>query len=278
MPTICGFRRRGYTPESIRMLIDKIGYTTYEAVNDFALLESTIREDLNARATRVSAVINPVKLIITNYPEGKSEEMEAVNNPEDENAGTHNITFSRELWIEREDFMEDAPKKYFRMTPGNEVRLKNAYIVKCTGCKKDENGNIVEVYAEYDPETKSGMAGANRKVKGTLHWVSCDHCIKAEVRLYDRLWLNENPREAIAKIQEEQQCSALEAMKQVINPNSLEVRTECYVEQYLADAKPLDHFQFQRIGYFTADKDSTKEHLVFNRTVTLKDTFQLPQK
>ena len=260
------------------MLIDKIGYTTYEAVNDFALLESTIREDLNAHATRVSAVINPVKLVITNYPEGQSEEMEAVNNPEDENAGTHNITFSRELWIEREDFMEDAPKKYFRMTPGNEVRLKNAYIVKCTGCKKDEEGNIVEVYAEYDPETKSGMAGANRKVKGTLHWVSREHCIKAEVRLYDRLWKESNPREAIAAIQEEQQCSALEAMKQVINPNSLEIRTECYVERFLADAKPLDHFQFQRIGYFTADKESTAEHLVFNRTVTLKDTFQLSQK
>ena len=278
MPTICGFRRRGYTPESIRRLIDKIGYTTYEAVNDFALLESTIREDLNARATRVSAVINPVKLVITNYPEGQCEEMEAINNPEDENSGTHNITFSRELWIEREDFMEDAPKKYFRMTPGNEVRLKNAYIVKCIDCKKDENGNVVEVYAEYDPETKSGMAGANRKVKGTLHWVSCNHCIQAEVRLYDRLWLNENPRDAIATIQEEQQCSALEAMKQVINPNSLEIRKECYVEKFLADAKPLDHFQFQRIGYFTADKDSTAEHLVFNRTVTLKDTFQLPQK
>ena len=278
MPTICGFRRRGYTPESIHKLIDKIGYTTYEAINDFALMESTIREDLNARATRVSAVINPVKLVITNYPEGQSEEMEAVNNPEDENSGSHNITFSRELWIEREDFMEDAPKKYFRMTPGNEVRLKNAYIVKCTGCKKDENGNIVEVYAEYDPETKSGMAGANRKVKGTLHWVSCEHCIKAEVRLYDRLWKEANPREAIAAIQEEQQCSALEAMKQVINPNSLEIREECYVEQFLGDAKPLDHFQFQRIGYFTADKESTAEHLIFNRTVTLKDTFQLPQK
>ena len=199
--------------------------------------------------------------------------MEAINNPEDENSATHTIEFSRELWIERDDFMEDAPKKYFRMTPGNEVRLKNAYIVKCTGCEKDESGKVTTVYAEYDPETKTGMPGSNRKVKGTIHWVSCDHCLKAEVRLYDRLWMVENPRDEMAAIRKEQNCDALEAMKQMINPNSLTVLTECYVEKYLADAKPLDYLQFQRIGYFNVDKDSTPEHLVFNRTVTLKDSW-----
>ena len=272
MPTICGFRRRGYTPSGIHKFIDKIGYTTYDALNDFALMESAIREDLNATATRVAAVVNPVKLVITNYPEGQVEEMEAINNPEDESAGSHKIAFSRELWIEKEDFMEDAPKKYFRMTPGNEVRLKNAYIVKCTGCKKDENGEVVEVYAEYDPDTKSGLPGANRKVKGTIHWVSCERCLEAEVRMYDRLWKVENPRDELARLQNEGK-TALEAMKEMMNPNSLEVRPVCYVEEYLADAKPLDHFQFQRIGYFTVDKDSTAGHLVFNRTVALKDTW-----
>ena len=272
MPTICGFRRRGYTPSGIHKFIDKIGYTTYDALNDFALMESAIREDLNATATRVAAVVNPVKLVITNYPEGQVEEMEAINNPEDETAGSHKIAFSRELWIEKEDFMEDAPKKYFRMTPGNEVRLKNAYIVKCTGCKKDENGEVVEVYAEYDPDTKSGLPGANRKVKGTIHWVSSDRCLEAEVRMYDRLWKVENPRDELARLQNEGK-TALEAMKEMMNPNSLEVRPVCYVEEYLVDAKPLDHFQFQRIGYFTVDKDSTDGHLVFNRTVALKDTW-----
>ena len=272
MPTICGFRRRGYTPSGIHKFIDKIGYTTYDALNDFALMESAIREDLNATANRVAAVVNPVKLVITNYPEGQVEEMEAINNPEDETAGSHKIAFSRELWIEKEDFMEDAPKKYFRMTPGNEVRLKNAYIVKCTGCKKDENGEVVEVYAEYDPDTKSGMPGANRKVKGTIHWVSCERCLEAEVRMYDRLWKVENPRDELARLQGEGK-TPLEAMKEMMNPNSLEVRPVCYVEEYLADAKPLDHFQFQRIGYFTVDKDSTPGHLVFNRTVALKDTW-----
>ena len=272
MPTICGFRRRGYTPESIHKFIDKIGYTTYDALNDFALLESSIREDLNARATRVAAVVNPVKLVITNYPEGQTEELEAINNPEDESAGSHKIEFSRELWIEKEDFMECPPNKYFRLTPGKEVRLKNAYIVKCTGCKKDENGEVVEVYAEYDPMTRSGMPEANRKVKGTIHWVSQAHCIKAEVRLYDRLWNVENPRDELASLQDEGN-TPIEAMRKMMNPNSLEIRTECYVEKYLADAKPLDHFQFQRIGYFTVDKDSTPEHLVFNRTVGLKDTW-----
>ena len=273
MPTLCGFRRRGYSPESIRNFVDKIGYTTYDALNDMALLESAVRDDLNKRAIRVSAVIDPVKLIITNYPEGQVESFEAIDNPEDPNSATHTIEFSRELWMEREDFMEDAPKKYFRMTPGQEVRLKNAYIVKCTGCEKDENGNITTVYAEYDPETKTGLPGSNRKVKGTLHWVSCDHCIKAEVRLYDRLWKVENPRDEMAAIRKEQGCEALDAMKQMINEDSLKVLSECYVEKFLANAKPYDYLQFQRIGYFNVDKDATPEHLIFNRTVTLKDTW-----
>ena len=273
MPTICGFRRRGYSPESIRKFIDKIGYTTYDALNEFALLESAVREDLNARAIRVSAVINPVKLIITNYPEGQVEELEAINNPENPEAGSHTIEFSRELWMEREDFMEDAPKKYFRMTPGQEVRLKNAYIVKCTGCKKDENGEITEVYCEYDPNTRSGMPDANRKVKGTLHWVSCAHCQKAEVRLYDRLWKVENPRDELAAIREEKNCSPLEAMKEIINPNSLEIRKNCYVEKFVATLPKLSYLQFQRIGYFNIDSESTPDNLVFNRTVGLKDTW-----
>ena len=273
MPTICGFRRRGYSPESIRKFIDKIGYTTYDALNEFALLESAVREDLNARAIRVSAVINPEKLIITNYPEGQVEELEAINNPEDPEAGSHTIEFSRELWMEREDFMEDAPKKYFRMTPGQEVRLKNAYIVKCTGCKKDENGEITEVYCEYDPNTRSGMPDANRKVKGTLHWVSCAHCQKAEVRLYDRLWKVENPRDELAAIREEKNCSPLEAMKEIINPNSLEIRKNCYVEKFVATLPKLSYLQFQRIGYFNIDSESTPDNLVFNRTVGLKDTW-----
>ena len=273
MPTICGFRRRGYSPESIRKFIDKIGYTTYDALNEFALLESAVREDLNARAIRVSAVINPVKLIITNYPEGQVEELEAINNPEDPEAGSHTIEFSRELWMEREDFMEDAPKKYFRMTPGQEVRLKNAYIVKCTGCKKEENGEITEVYCEYDPNTRSGMPDANRKVKGTLHWVSRAHCQKAEVRLYDRLWKVENPRDELAAIREEKNCSPLEAMKEIINPNSLEIRKNCYVEKFVATLPKLSYLQFQRIGYFNIDSESTPDNLVFNRTVGLKDTW-----
>ena len=274
MPTLCGFRRRGYSPESIRNFVDKIGYTTYDALNDMALLESAVRDDLNKRATRVSAVINPVKLIITNYPEGQVEQMEAINNPEDPASGTHIIEFSRELWMERDDFMEEASKKFERMTPGKEVRLKNAYIVRCTGCEKDENGNVVTVYAEYDPETRSGMPGSDRKIKGkTLHWVSCDHCIKAEVRLYDRLWKVENPRDEMAAIRKERGCEALEAMQEMINENSLQVLTECYVERYLAEAKPYDYLQFQRIGYFNVDKDSTPERLIFNRTVTLKDTW-----
>ena len=278
MPTLCGLRRRGYSPEAIRKFVDKIGYTTYEAINELALLESVVREDLNTRATRVSAVLDPVKLVITNYPEGQVEVLETVNNPEDPESGKHTIEFSRELWMEREDFMEDAPKKYFRMTPGQEVRLMNAYIVKCTGCKKDDNGNIIEVYAEYDPETRSGMPGANRKVKGTLHWVSCAHCLKAEVRLYDRLWNAENPRLEIQNIRDQKGCDALEAMREVINPDSLKVLKECYVERYLAEAKPLDYLQFRRLGYFNVDKESTPDKLVFNRTISLKDSWAKEQK
>lgn len=261
MPTICGFRRRGYTPESIHNLIDRIGYTKYDGVNDLGLLEYAVREDLNKRTTRVSAVLDPVKLIITNYPEGKTEMMEAQNNPEDENSGSHNILFSRELYIERDDFMEDAPKKYFRLTPGNEVRLKNAYIVKCTGCKKDETGNITEVYAEYDALTKSGMPESGRKVKGTIHWVSTEDSFDAEVRLYDRLFMVENPADDGRDILE------------LLNPDSLKVLKGCKMESYLKDAKAGDKFQFQRTGYFCVDTDSTAENMIFNRTVSLKDSW-----
>lgn len=261
MPTICGMRRRGYSPESIRNFIKSIGYTKFDALNDMALLEAAVRDDLNKRAIRVSAVVNPVKLVITNYPEGQTEEMEAINNPENEADGSHMITFSRNLWIEREDFMEDAPKKFFRMTPGKEVRLKNAYIVKCTGCTKDENGNITEIQAEYDPISKSGMEGANRKVKGTLHWVSADYCQKAEVKIYDRLFNVENP-------------SADERdFRELLNPDSLTIIPECYVEKFAAEKKPGEYLQFQRIGYFMADLSSTPDHLVFNKTVGLKDTW-----
>ena len=266
MPTLCGMRRRGYSPESIRKFIDSIGYTKFDALNDMALLEAAVRDDLNKKATRVSAVLNPVKLVLTNYPEGQTEEMVSVNNPEDETAGTHTITFSKNLWIERDDFMEDAPKKFFRMTPGKEVRLKNAYIVMCTGCTKDENGNIIEIQAEYDPQSKSGMEGANRKVKGTLHWVSADHCQKAQVRVYDRLFNVENP-------------SADERdFRELLNPNSLQTIDNCYVENYAAERKPGEYLQFQRIGYFMADADGAPGHLVYNKTVGLKDTWAKQNK
>ena len=262
MPTVCGLRRRGYSPEAVRKFIDMIGYTKFDALNDYAMLEAAAREDLNARALRVSAVLDPVKLIITNYPEGQTEELEAINNPEREEDGSHTITFSRELWMERADFMEDAPKKFFRMVPGKEVRLKNAYIVKCTGCKKAADGTIEEVYAEYDPNSKSGMEGANRKVKGTLHWVSIAHSVPAEVRLYDRLFNVENP-------------SADERdFRELLNPDSLKVLNNCYVEKFAAENPTGNRYlQFQRTGYFTADKNSTPEHLIFNRTVGLKDTW-----
>lgn len=265
MPTISGLRRRGYTPESIKSFINRIGYTKYEAVNDISLLEYSIREDLNRHATRVCAVINPVKVVITNYPEDLTEYMEMENNPEDLQAGTHKMPFSRELYIERDDFMENPPKKFFRMTPGGEVRLKGAYIVKCTGCKKDADGNVEEIYCEYDADTKSGMPGSMRKVKGTLHWVSARHCTDAEVRLYDRLFNVENASEVKDR-----------DFHELLNPDSMKVVEHAKIEPFLAEnAKPGDHFQFQRIGYFTPDKkDSRPEHLVFNRTITLKDSWQ----
>jgi len=262
MPTLCGMRRRGYSPESIRHFIDSIGYTKFDALNDMALLEAAVREDLNKRATRVSAVVNPVKLVITNYPDGQSEEMTAINNPEDEHSNTHSITFTKNLWIERSDFMEDAPKNYFRMTPGREVRLKNAYIIMCTGCTKDANGNVTEIQATYDPESRSGMPGADRKVKGTIHWVSTEHCCKAEVREYDRLFRVENP-----SIDERD-------FRELLNPQSMTVNTNCYVEEYATSRMPGEHLQFQRIGYFMADPDGTPEHPVYNKTVSLKDSWK----
>ncbi|MDR2474664.1 MAG: glutamine--tRNA ligase/YqeY domain fusion protein [Bacteroidales bacterium] len=268
MPTLCGLRRRGYTPESIKNFINKIGYTKYEALNDISLLESSIREDLNLRAPRVSAVLDPVKLVIVNYPEGQTEFLTAINNPEDESMGTHEIAFTRELFIEREDFMENPPKKFFRLSPGQEVRLKNAYIVRCTDVKKNETtGEIEEIYCEYDSQTRSGMPEANRKVKGTLHWVSVTHSLEAEVRLYDRLYSVENPgedRDADFRTQ--------------LNPTSQHILKNCRVEQHLAGAQPFEHFQFQRLGYFTVDTDTEKEkRLIFNRTVSLKDSWSKEQ-
>lgn len=265
MPTISGLRRRGYSPEAIHNFIDKIGYTKFEAQNDIGLLEHAVRESLNKTAMRVSAVINPVKLIVTNYPTDKVEMMETQNNPEDDSAGSRLVPFTKELYIEHEDFMEEAPKKFFRMTPGQEVRLKSAYIVKCTGCKKDENGNIEEIYCEYDDQTKSGMPESNRKVKGTLHWVSAEHAVKAEVRIYDRLFSVENP------------SADPRDFRELLNPESLKVLSTCYVEPMLATAKALDHFQFQRLGYFNVDLDSTADKLVFNRTVSLKDSWAKEQ-
>lgn len=261
MPTIGGLRRRGYTPSSIRKFIDRIGYTKYDGIIDVSLLEATIREELNATAIRVNAVINPIKLILTNYPEGQVEMMEAINNPEDESMGKREIPFSRELYIESEDFMEEAPKKYFRLTIGNEVRLKNGYIVKCTGCKKDETGKVTEVYAEYDPDTKSGMPGSDRKVKGTIHWVSVPHAVPAEVRLYDRLFNVENPGDEKEK-----------DFREMLNPDSLKI-ANAFIEPWLTNAQPLQNFQFQRIGYFNVDPDSTADKMVFNRTVSLKDSW-----
>ena len=279
MPTICGFRRHGYSPESILNFIDKIGYTTFDALNEMALLESAVRDDLNKRAQRVSAVLNPVKLILTNYPEGQVETLTAINNPENPNDGTHEIEFSRELWIERDDFMEDAPKKFFRLSVGREVRLKNAYIINCTGFKKnEETGEIEEIYATFDPNTKSGMPDANRKVKATIHWLSCEHCLEAEVRNYDRLWLVENPRDEVKKYSDEHGVRGIEAMRPFLNPNSLEINKHAYVEKWLQTRKPLDYLQFQRIGYYNIDPDSTPEHLVFNRTVGLKDNWAKANK
>ena len=267
MPTICGLRRRGYTPESIRSFVDKIGYTKYDGMIDMALLEHAVREDLNRHALRGSAVLDPVKLVITNYPEGQTEDMPFLNNPEDPESDSHSIRFARELYIEREDFMEDAPKKYFRMTPGQEVRLKSAYIVRCTGCAKDAAGNITEVYATYDPETLSGRPEAGRKVKGTIHWVSAADSVEAEVRLYDRLFTDENPSEVKDK-----------ELAELLNPASLTVVQGARIEPFLAEAKLGEYYQFQRVGYFCLDPDSRPDHLVFNRTVSLKDTWKKVSK
>ena len=282
MPTLCGFRRRGYSPESIVKFIDRIGYTKIDGLNDIALLESVVRNDLNSRSIRVSAVIDPVKVIITNYPEGQTEQLTAINNPENEADGTHVMNFSREIWIERDDFMEVAEKKFMRLAPGKEVRLKNAYIIKCNeenACEKDENGNVTTIYCTYDPESRSGLPGSNRKIKGkTLHWVSCQDAVKAEVRLYDRLWKVENPRDEMAQIREEQNCDAVSAMRQIINPDSLKVYTDCYIEPFAATMKPGDYLQFQRIGYFMVDPDSTPGKLIFNKTVGLKDTWAKQNK
>lgn len=268
MPTLKGLRRRGYTPSSIKDFVNRIGYTRYEALNHIELLEHSVREDLNKTATRVSVIQNPVKLILDNYPEDETEIMVMDNNPENPSEGTHEMPFSRELWIEREDFMENPPKKFFRLSPDKEVRLKGAYIIKCTGVVKDENGEITEIHATYDPDTRSGLPGADRKVKGTLHWVSAQHAVDAEVRLYDRLFDVENPAAETER-----------DFREMLNPESLVVVQGVKVEPFIArNAEAGAKFQFQRVGYFTPDADSTPEHLVFNRTIALKDTWEKVQK
>lgn len=262
MPTISGLRRRGYSPESLRSFADRIGVAKRDNVIDVGLLEFSVREHLNKIAPRVFGVLNPVKVVITNYPEDKVEVMDLINNPEDEAAGSRGVPFTREIYIEREDFMEDAPKKFFRMGPGREVRLKGAYIIKCEDFKKDADGNISEIYCTYDPETKSGSDTSGKKVKGTLHWVSATNCIDAEVRLYDRLFNDEDP--AGHKDQD---------FKNFLNPESLKVLKNCKLEPSLKEAKVGDKFQFQRLGYFCVDKDSTEDKMVFNRTVALRDSW-----
>ncbi len=268
MPTISGMRRRGYTPRSIRNFIDTIGYTKYEALNSISLLEHAVRDDLNRTATRVMAVINPLKVVITNYPEDKVETVSMENNPEDPESGVHEMPFCREIFIERDDFMENPPKKFFRLAPGSEVRLKGAYIIKCDEVVKDADGNIIELHCSYDPDTLSGMPGASRKVKGTLHWVSARHAIDGEARLYDRLFDVENPA-----------AEADRDFREMLNPDSLRVVNGIKLEPFIMEhATPGEKFQFQRIGYFTPDYDSTPEHPVFNRTIALKDTWEKVQK
>lgn len=263
MPTLCGLRRRGYTPEAIKRFIDLIGYTKVEAINDVSLLEHAIREDLNVRSPRVFGVLNPLKIVIKNYPEGKVEEVELINNPEDETMGKRMVPFCNEVYIEQDDFMEVPPHKFFRLAPGMEVRLKGAYIIKCEDFKKNEKtGAVEEVYCTYDPSTKSGEGTSEKKVKGTLHWVSARHAVDAEVRLYDRLFNHEDPA-----------GQKDDDYRKFLNPDSLKVLTGCKVEPSLASSKPLDKFQFQRIGYFCVDNDSKSSQLVFNRTVQLKDTW-----
>ncbi len=265
MPTLSGLRRRGYTPESIKNFINSIGYTKVEALNDLSLLEFAVREDLNRTAPRIMAVLDPLKLIITNYPEGKSEELETINNPEDESMGSRMIPFSREIYIERSDFMEDPPKKFFRLGPGSEVRLKSAYIIKCDDYKKDAEGNIIELYCSYDESTKSGAEQSDRKVKGTLHWVSVAHAVEAEVRLYDRLFTDPEPDGHKDR-----------DFMEFLNPESLQV-IKGYIEPGILSSNALDHFQFQRIGYFNLDPDSKPGKPVFNRTVGLRDTWAKQQ-
>ncbi|MBR6251530.1 MAG: glutamine--tRNA ligase/YqeY domain fusion protein [Bacteroidales bacterium] len=264
MPTICGLRRRGYTPKSVRDFAEKVGIAKRENVIDFALLESCAREDLNKIAPRVFAVLDPVKVVIDNYPEGKVEMMKSVVNPEDESMGTREVPFTRELYIERDDFMENPPKKYFRLAPGQEVRLKSAYIIKCESVEKDAEGNITTIHVTYDEHSKSGEAGSERKVKGTIHWVSVSHCIDAEVRVYDRLFNDPEPGG-----HEEEGHD----FKEYLNPQSLTVIKNAKLEPSLASAKPLDHFQFQRLGYFNVDPDSKPGKLIFNKTVGLKDSW-----
>jgi len=263
MPTLCGLRRRGYTPESIKRFVDLIGYTKVEAINDISLLEHAVREDLNLKAPRVLGVLNPLKVIIKNYPRDKVENVELVNNPEDESMGSRIVPFCNEVFIEQEDFMESPPNKFFRLAPGMEVRLKGAYIIKCEGFKKDEKtGNIEEVYCTYDPATRSGEHASEKKVKGTLHWVSARHAVDAEVRLYDRLFNHEDPS-----------GQKDDDYRKFLNPASLKVLNGCKLEPSLKSAKRLEKFQFQRLGYFCVDYDSTESKLVFNRTVQLKDTW-----
>jgi glutaminyl-tRNA synthetase len=260
MPTLSGLRRRGYTPESIRNFCERIGVAKTDSTIDVALLEHCIREDLNKRAPRVMAVLHPLRVVIDNYPEDRVEEMDAVNNPEDPNMGTRKVPFSRVLYIEQDDFLEAPPKEFFRLAPGREVRLRYAYIIKCVGVVKDKAGQVVELHCTYDPDTRSGATGSSRKVKGTIHWVSAAHALKAEVRLYDRLFTVENPGD-------------VDEVETVLNPKSLQTSTG-YLEPSLADATPGSKYQFERLGYFCADlKDSSGERLVFNRTVTLRDTW-----
>jgi glutaminyl-tRNA synthetase len=262
MPTISGLRRRGYTPASIRNFADRVGVTKVEGTSDVTLLEHSVREDLNKTALRVMGVINPLKVVITNYPEGQTEEMDAINNPEDQDAGTRKVPFSREIYIEQDDFMENPPNKFFRLSPGREVRLRYAYFVTCTGVVKDQEGNVTEVHCTYDPESRGGNSPDGRKVKSTIHWVSVPHAIEAEVRLYDRLFTVEDP----AGDKERD-------FKEFLNPESLVVMPKCFVEPSVKGAAQLSHFQFERLGYFNVDPDSNTEKMVFNRTVLLKDAW-----
>jgi glutaminyl-tRNA synthetase len=268
MPTISGMRRRGYSPEAIRSFCSVIGVNKFNSTIDIALLEHCLREDLNKTSPRVMAVLHPLKVIIDNFPADKVEEMDAINNPEDPAAGSRKVPFSRELYIEQEDFMENPPKKFYRLAPGREVRLRYAYFVTCTNAVKDKDGNVVELHCTYDPATRGGDAPDGRKVKSTLHWVSAANSLPAEVRLYDHLFTTPNPDET----EEGKDFTSN------LNPNSLEVLKDCRVEPSLADAKPLSRFQFERLGYFCADPDSTKGKLIFNRTVTLRDEWAKIQK